>query len=50
MEKITNLINAISGYKTYLAGVIAVGIGIWQNDINLIMTGLVAMGLRNAIK
>jgi hypothetical protein len=50
MEQITKLLEVVSGYKTFLAGAIAIGLGIYQNNTELIMLGLVAMGLRSAIK
>lgn len=50
MEKITNFLNALSGYKTYTAGIIAVVYGIYSKNLELIFMGLAAMGLRNAIK
>lgn len=50
MQKIIDLLNVISGYKTYMAGLICVSYGIFTKDMTLIMLGFTAMGIRNAIK
>lgn len=40
----------ISGNKTYIAGIISILLGVYTSNSELIMLGLVGMGLRNAIK
>ena len=38
------------GKKTYIAGGIAIILGLYSKDKELIMLGLVSLGLRNAIQ
>lgn len=48
----------LPGHKTYLFGALAIGLGIWgltgsmpeQDALQLVMTGLIACGLRAAHK
>jgi hypothetical protein len=40
----------LSGKKTYTLGIISVVLGVYLQNTELIMTGLIAMGLRAAIK
>jgi len=45
-----NIIKYIDGNKTYLAGLIAVGLGIYTKNMEFIMLGLIGMGLRHGIE
>lgn len=44
------LVNFFKGRKTYLVAFCAIALGLYTNDNNMIVTGLVALGLRDAIK
>lgn len=50
MEKLKQLLALTSGYKTYIAGLLAVVLGVYYQNVEMIMLGLVGMGLRAAIK
>lgn len=45
-----NIIESTEGYKTYIAGIVCVGLGVYYNNMEMIMLGLISMGLRSAIK
>jgi len=45
-----NISEYLKGYKTYIAGIVCVGLGVYYNNMEMIMLGLVSMGLRSAIK
>lgn len=46
MEKLLTL---LSGKKTYIIAIITILIGMYYNNMEMIMLGLTAMGLRDAI-
>lgn len=45
-----NITESLKGYKTYIAGILCVGLGVYYNNMEMIMLGLISMGLRSAIK
>ena len=45
----TKILEFFSGRKAYIAACVAVAIGIYYKDMNLIMTGLIGIGLRAGI-
>jgi len=49
METLKKINDALSGWKTYAAGVLAVGVGVYLKSFELIIIGFIAMGLRDAI-
>ena len=46
MEAIKTTVAFLKGKKTYVTGIIAVCLGVYYNNIELVMIGLTAMGLR----
>ena len=46
MQKILDF---LKGKKTYIAGILSVILGLYLNNMELIMTGLIGMGLRAGI-
>ena len=48
MKTLLNLI-PFNGHKTYIVGVIAVGLGIWIGNNELIFLGLGLLGIRHAL-
>ena len=41
---------ALNGYKTYLVGILSIALGVYYSNMELVMLGLAAMGLRHAMK
>lgn len=50
MQTLKNILAFLEGKRTYIAGLVSVVLGVYLNNVDLIMLGLVAMGLRAAIK
>lgn len=50
MQTINTILNYLDGKKTYVTGLLAVALGVYYQNMELIMLGLVGMGLRSAIK
>lgn len=43
------MLQLLQGYRTYIVGGLAVAIGVYMQNVELILTGLGFMGLRAAI-
>lgn len=50
MTKLQQLNAFLSGKKTFILGTSTVILGIYMNNTEMIMLGLISMGLRSAIK
>ena len=50
MDKLKQVDAYLSGKKSYIVGVISICLGLYLDNIELIVLGLATMGLRNAIK
>ena len=49
MDKLLNLVNSLSGYKTYAVGGLMVLLGLLNGDNNMVLQGLGLLTVRHAI-
>jgi len=48
-QKINYIIGLVAGYKTYIVGIIAIAIGLYYGDKELVLTGLGFITIRAGI-
>lgn len=50
MNELTNLMNSLDGYKTYIVGFMMICIGVYTNDNEMILQGVGLITLRVGVK
>lgn len=50
MNELTNLVNGLEGYKTYVIGLMMVIVGVYNGDNELILQGVGLITLRAGVK